>query len=66
MIVVDVRGLSCPEPLMMTRDALKGGTPIKVLVSDPHQKTNIEKAMKELGKKVITTKIDRTFEIIIE
>ena len=31
---VDARGLSCPEPLMMTADALKNEKgPVKVLVS---------------------------------
>ena len=43
MIEVDARGLSCPEPLMMTDEALKkGGGPVRVLVSEPHQKTNVE------------------------
>ena len=38
---VDARGLSCPEPLMLTAEALKTAKgPIKVLVSEPHQKTN--------------------------
>ena len=37
---VDARGLSCPEPLMLTAEALKNANgPIKVLVSEPHQKT---------------------------
>ena len=45
---VDARGLSCPEPLMLTAEALKNANgPIKVLVSEPHQKTNIEKFAKD-------------------
>lgn len=49
---VDARGLSCPEPLMLTAEALKNANgPIKVLVSEPHQKTNIEKFAKDKGKK---------------
>lgn len=40
---VDARGLSCPEPLMLTAEALKGASePVKVLVTEPHQKTNVE------------------------
>ena len=47
---VDARGLSCPEPLMLTAEALKNANgPIKVLVSEPHQKTNIEKFAKDKG-----------------
>ena len=44
MYEVDARGLSCPEPLMMTAEALKKQEgQIKVLVSEPHQRTNVEK-----------------------
>ena len=53
---VDARGLSCPEPLMLTAEALKNANgPIKVLVSEPHQKTNIEKFAKDKGKKATST-----------
>ena len=39
---VDARGLSCPEPIMLTAEAIKGTTePVKVLVSEPHQRTNV-------------------------
>ncbi len=64
---VDARGLSCPEPLMMTADALKNADgPIKVLVSEPHQKTNVEKFAKDRGKKATTTQKGSEFEIVIE
>ena len=36
MVEVDARGLSCPEPIMLTAEALKNEKgPIKVLVSEP-------------------------------
>lgn len=64
---VDVRGLSCPEPVMMTAEALKDADgPIKVLVSEAHQKTNVEKYAKDHGKKVTTTEKGSEFEIVIE
>ena len=45
---VDARGLSCPEPIMLTLDAIKGNKDaVKVLVSEPHQKTNVEKCAKD-------------------
>ncbi len=64
---VDARGLSCPEPIMLTAEALKSGNgPVKVLVSEPHQKTNVEKLAKDRGKKTKTKAIDTGFEIVIE
>lgn len=67
MYEVDARGLSCPQPLMMTNDAIKSQKgPIKVLVSEPHQKTNVEKFAKDKGKKVTIKEVGSEFEIIIE
>ena len=54
---VDARGLSCPEPIMLTAEALKGANePVKVLVSEPHQKTNVEKLAKDRGKATLRQK----------
>ena len=67
MFEVDARGLSCPQPLMMTNEAIKSQNgPIKVLVSEPHQKTNVEKFATDKGKKVIVTEVGSEFEIVIE
>ena len=67
MIEVDARGLSCPEPLMMTDQALKSTKgPVKVLVSEAHQKTNVEKLAKSKGKKATSKAVGSEFEIIIE
>lgn len=64
---VDARGLSCPEPLMLTAEALKNADgPVKILVSEAHQRTNVEKFAKDRGKKVTTTEKGSEFEIIIE
>ena len=50
MVEVDARGLSCPEPIMLTAEALKNEKgPIKVLVSEPVQKENVEKYAKSQG-----------------
>ena len=63
---VDARGLSCPEPLMLTADALKGADgAVKVLVSEPHQKMNVEKYAKDQGKKSTAVEKDGYFEVII-
>ena len=64
---VDARGLSCPEPLMQTAEALKDAKgPVKILVSEPHQKMNVEKYAKDHGKKVTSTEKDGCFEVVIE
>lgn len=64
---VDARGLSCPEPLMLTAKALKNASgPVKVLVSEPHQKMNVEKFAKDHGKKAVSTEKDGCFEVVIE
>ncbi|MDD6434805.1 MAG: sulfurtransferase TusA family protein [Clostridiales bacterium] len=67
MIEVDARGLSCPEPIMLTAQAIKKANgPVKVLVSEPHQKTNVEKLAKDKGKKVTVKEVGSEFELIIE
>ena len=64
---VDARGLSCPEPIMLTAEALKGTKEqIRVLVSEPVQRTNVEKYAKSQKKKVTVREIDDGYELIIE
>lgn len=64
---VDARGLSCPEPLMMTADALKDAKgSVKVLVSEVNQKMNVEKYAKSHGKACRSRDVGSEFEIIIE
>lgn len=67
MIEVDARGLSCPEPLMMTQAAMKKhpGEPLKVLVTEPHTRTNVERFAKSQGKSVTVTEKESEFELII-
>ncbi|MGF6989875.1 tRNA 2-thiouridine synthesizing protein A [Lachnospiraceae bacterium PM6-15] len=66
MKVVDARGLSCPEPIMLTNEALKSESAVTVLVDEAHQKTNVEKFASEKGKKTSVTDKDGYFEIIVE
>ena len=63
----DARGLSCPEPLMLTAEALKSASgPVKILVTEPHQKMNVEKYAKDHGKKSTASEKDGYFEVVIE
>ena len=64
---VDARGLSCPEPVMLTEDALKSGEmPVRVLVSEPHQRMNVEKYARDHGKKASSIETDDGFAVVIE
>ncbi len=64
---VDARGLSCPEPLMLTAEALKGASgPVKILVTEPHQKMNVEKYAKDHGRKSTASEKDGYFEVVIK
>lgn len=67
MKIVDARGLSCPEPLMLTAEALKNcSEPVKILVTEPHQKMNVEKLAKDRGRKATSTETGDGFEVMIE
>lgn len=67
MYEVDARGLSCPEPLMMTRTAMQShpGEVLKVLVSEPHTRYNVEKFAASQGKKVTVQEVGSEFELVI-
>ena len=50
-----------------TAGALKNATePVKILVTEPHQKMNVEKLAKDRGKKATATETAEGFEIVIE
>ena len=49
---LDARGYSCPEPVLMTKQALKKGTPLKVLVDSATPLQNITRFATNAGYKV--------------
>lgn len=52
---------------MLTAEALKGASePVKILVTEPHQKMNVEKYAKDHGKKATSGEKDGYFEVVIE
>lgn len=49
-IVVDARGLSCPQPVIMTQRAIEGGEfPFEVLVDTVTARENVFRMVKQLG-----------------
>ncbi len=65
MINIDVRGLSCPEPVLMTLDAIEEnpGAEITVLGNEAHTRKNIEVALRYHKKEFTTVDKGGEFEI---
>ena len=68
MYTVDARGLSCPEPLIMTQEAMKkhANEQIKVLVSEVHTRDNVEKFAKNQKRSVSISQNGHEFELLIQ
>jgi len=48
--LVDARGFSCPQPVIMTRNAIKEGAfPIEVLVETVTSRENVRRASEKMG-----------------
>ena len=49
MKTLDTRGLLCPKPLILTKQALKAGEPLHILIDDELARTNISTFLTENG-----------------
>lgn len=68
-VEVDVRGLSCPEPVLLAMDAMQdhSGKLIRVLGDEAHTRKNIEKMLEYENKSGQTTvRPDGCFEIVFQ
>lgn len=66
MSQVDTRGLSCPEPVILTKQALEQGTlPIAVLVSDATPLENIRRYAENNGYQVEAKAVGDEWELTI-
>jgi TusA-related sulfurtransferase len=65
---VDARGLSCPQPVIMTRNAVKGldGGEVTVLVDTMTQVQNVTRSAQKLGWEVSFDEKDETFELLLK
>ena len=53
--VVDARWLSCPEPVILARNAIRAGDfPIEVLVETVTSRENVRRAAEKLGCTVLS------------
>jgi TusA-related sulfurtransferase len=66
MTTLDARGVSCPEPLLMLKSALKNESSIELLVDSKNAYENCENYAKKLGFTVEFEKSDDTYRMQIK
>lgn len=63
---VDARGLSCPQPVIMARNAIKAGEfPIEVLVETVTSRENVRRASEKLGCTVQVEDLEDEFKLTL-
>jgi len=67
-IVIDARGLSCPEPVLLAQKALKqhADNPFTVLVSSPTARDNVAAFLTKNGKSVCVEEKDDEWAIDVK
>jgi tRNA 2-thiouridine synthesizing protein A len=64
--VVDARGFSCPQPVILTRRAIQEGQfPIEVLVETVTSRENVRRASQKLGCQVAVEEMEDEFKLTI-
>jgi len=64
--IVDARGLSCPQPVIMTREAIKAGElPFEVLVDTVTSRENVRRAAERAGLRVSVEEAGEEFKLTI-
>ncbi len=65
--VVDARGLSCPQPVLLARKAMEEGEfPIEVLVDTGTSRDNVSRVAQKAGYKVRVEEKEEGFVVRIE
>ena len=64
---VDARGLSCPEPVILTRKAIqKGGNELEVLVDNVTSKENVTRCAEHAGYAVSVAEKDGEYTLSLK
>lgn len=64
--VVDARGLSCPQPVILARHAMEEGQfPIEVLVDTVTSRENVRRAAERAGLKVQVETVGDEFKLTL-
>lgn len=62
---LDARGYSCPEPVLMTKNALKNGTPLVVLVDNETPLQNVRRFATNNGYQMTWKEVGEDYELTI-
>lgn len=63
---VDARGLSCPQPVILTRRAIQTAEfPVEVLVETVTSRENVRRAAEKAGCRVEIEEMEDEFKLII-
>ena len=64
--VVDARGFSCPQPVILTRRAIQEGPfPIEVLVETVTSRENVRRAAEKFGCRVEVEEMGEEFKLTL-
>ena len=65
-ITVDVRGLSCPQPVILVQKAIeKGEFPLEILADSVTSRENVRRIAEKLGCKVEIIEQNDEFRLVI-
>ena len=64
---IDVRGLSCPEPVLMLKEALEANKndTYKILANEAHTVKNLKNFAETHGKKVSVKELGEEYEVTV-
>ncbi len=63
---VDARGRSCPEPVVMTKEALENNQgDLEILVGEEVAKENVSRFVRKSGAKVEASEIEDGYKLIV-
>ncbi len=66
-IIVDARGLSCPEPVLLTKKAVdKNKGSFKILVDNPTAYGNVQRFLTKAGKSFDAKEAREDYEIVVK
>jgi tRNA 2-thiouridine synthesizing protein A len=64
--MVDARGLSCPQPVILARNAIKAGEfPVEVLVETVTSRENVKRAAEKLGCTAQVEEMEDEFKLTL-
>ena len=65
MIKVDARGCACPQPVLMTKNAMAKDNSVEVMVDNNTAKNNVERFARSKGAKVEIRPADAPNEYVL-